>query len=122
MIVPSVKISQANTGKNGLYTFNDNMFDLKEVAGGYSIERVLVEQTEITIPSKINFKQIVEIGDEAFYNNYKLKSVYLPNSIKHIGNSAFYGCSQIESIVLPDSVLSIGDRAFKDCRNLKNPL
>lgn len=120
LIVPSVKISQANTGKNGLYTFNDNMFDLKEVAGGYSIERVLVEQTEITIPSKINYKQIVEIGDEAFYNNYRLKSVYLPNSIKHIGNSAFYGCSQIESIVLPDSVLSIGDRAFKDCRNLKN--
>ena len=61
-----------------------------------------------------------EIPDHAFHNQFKLKSVTLPKSLKKIGNFAFTGCSSLESIDLPAGLKSIGDYAFQDCTSLSD--
>ena len=66
----------------------------------------------------IVFSEKAKVYDEMFYNNDRITSITLPNSITHIGNSAFYGCIELKSITLPDSLTSIGNTAFYNCRNL----
>ena len=56
---------------------------------------------------------IVEIGDNAFYNNDYLLSLMLPNSVTTIGNSAFENSNLYYGIMMPNSVTQIGYRAFR---------
>lgn len=51
-----------------------------------------------------------------------LKSISLPNSLKHIDESAFSYCSGLTSLVIPDQVTTIGDGAFNGCESLENLL
>ncbi len=72
--------------------------------------------TELTIPETVKYKgktyRVTEINWAAFWNYVKLKTVHLPNSIKHIDNCAFFKCYELENINFPDSLERIGVRAF----------
>lgn len=82
-----------------------------------------------------------EIHDFAFYHNFNLLSVVIPdnvtgignyafstclaleivnisNGVKYIGDRAFYGCTAIKNIIIPGGVESIGSHAFYDCYNM----
>jgi hypothetical protein len=67
-----------------------------------------------TIPNSVT-----NIGDEAFYDCFRLTSVAIPNSVTTIGDSAFEG-SFLYSVTIPDSVTSIGDNAFYYCSLLRS--
>ena len=54
-------------------------------------------------------------GYSPFYDQYKLKSVTIGNSVTSIGNYAFSDCTGLTSITIPNSVTSIGDYAFSYC-------
>ena len=41
---------------------------------------------------------VTTIGDEAFYNCYRLTSVTIPDSVTTIGYAAFYGCSSLKTV------------------------
>ena len=69
--------------------------------------------TEYTIPNSVT-----TIGDYAFYDGNKLKSVTIPNSVTTIGECAFYSCTNLTSITIPNSVTTIGEWAFAYCNNL----
>jgi hypothetical protein len=64
----------------------------------------------ITIPSVIDEKPVVAIGNDAFSRKL-LTSVVIPNSVTTIGNNAF-SSNQLTSVIIPDSVTSIGNSAF----------
>ena len=89
----------------------------------------------------LSYSSIDDYGYSPFYNQYKLKSVTIgnsvtsiedyafsycsslisitiPNSVTSIGWTAFYGCSSLTSVTIPNSVTSIGERAFYDCSGL----
>ncbi len=51
------------------------------------------------------------IGDFAFNNSPKLKTISFPSDVKHIGNYAFYDCA-IENVTIPASIYTIGYSAF----------
>lgn len=76
----------------------------------------------IAIPASVNYNEInysvIKIGKRAFYLEYDLTSVLIPNSVTIIENSAFYGCSGLTSIDIPNSVTSIGVGAFSYCSRL----
>ena len=55
---------------------------------------------------------VKSIGNYAFYNCQKLKSITIPDSVTCIGNSAFMGCISLTTITLPDSITEIGYGAF----------
>ena len=65
-------------------------------------------------------KGITNIGQSAFSNCIKIKSISLPNSIKEIEIKAFSGCMNLERIEIPNSVLRIGTSVFEGCNNLKS--
>ncbi len=56
--------------------------------------------------------EVTSIGDGAFSGSFKLKSVVMPEGLKHIGSRAFLGCENIAALSVPDSVTSIGEYAF----------
>lgn len=65
---------------------------------------------------------ITSIGDAAFAEQTKLKSLTLPNTIKNIGNNAFYKCSSLETITIPYGIESIGRSVFHYCSSLKSAM
>ena len=57
---------------------------------------------------------LVELENDAFNSNNKLKSVVLPDSVRIIGNSCFAYCG-ISSMALNDNLKRIGDFCFFKC-------
>jgi hypothetical protein len=72
----------------------------------------------VSIPSVINGLPVVGIGDDAFFPDYGLTQVTLPDTITLIGNGAFWGCSGLTNIVIPPGVTKIGLGAFSQCSSL----
>lgn len=61
------------------------------------------------------------IYSHAFYN-YRIFTVFIPNSVLMIGQSAFGGCSSLEAVNFEhdSSLMLIGEDAFYGCINLKD--
>ena len=76
----------------------------------------------IVIPEKVTYKDmeftVNAIMDEGFINQFKLKSVVIPESVTKIGEKAFYENHNIISLDIPSSVSSIGASAFTTILNV----
>ena len=64
-------------------------------------------------------RELKEIEDCCFWNNLKLKTIIIPNSVNIIGESAFKLCCNLSSIVLSSNLELIGASAFYGCTNLR---
>ena len=69
---------------------------------------------EVTIPNSVT-----TIGDYAFASCSGLKTVTIPNAVTSIGINAFYGCTGLTEVTIPNSVTTIGERAFYRCTGLQ---
>ena len=58
------------------------------------------------------------IGERAFLQCRKLKSVAIPKSVKKLGMESFYLCKNLTSAEIPENVTEIGVAAFNNCPNL----
>ena len=74
----------------------------------------------VTVPEKIDGNKVVNIGNEAFRNNRKIKTVIIPDTVTLIGNSAFYGCSFLTDITMTKNLASLGAYAFYGCSSLNS--
>lgn len=89
--------------------------------GAYSLSGVgSCTDTVIVVPEKFNNRPVKAIADNAFFDNNKIKAVYLPESIESIGESAFHLCTSLETIAFAkDGALkTIGKSAFRSCTAL----
>jgi len=66
----------------------------------------------VDIPSTINGKPVVVIGDNAFKDNITITSVVIPRSVTTIGSFAFQGDAALASVSIGNRVASIGVNAF----------
>ncbi len=71
----------------------------------------------VSIPEKINEKNVTSIGDSAF-RGMGLVSIIIPNSVTKIGNCAFSNCVNLTNIIIPYSVTNIGYDPFSQCLSL----
>lgn len=79
---------------------------------------------EVIIP-----EGVVEVGDSAFAELPKLRSITLPSGLQSIGVGAFLNCTSLTKIAIPDSVTSISapevgsiasfPGSFDGCTNIK---
>lgn len=74
----------------------------------------------VTIPSEIEGVAVTEIGENAFADNRRARSIELPASLQNIRTRAFANCTLIRSIDIPDSVSEIGEEAFVGCVRLSS--
>jgi len=74
----------------------------------------------VTIPSKIKGKPVVNIWENAFKNCTSITGLTIPDSVTSIGQSAFYGCTSLTSATIGNSVTSIGVNAFYGCTSLSS--
>lgn len=89
---------------------------------------------------------VTSIGDNAFENNNKIKTVTFPDTLTKIGDSAFSKCyslegelrlpeglqeigsyaffsdSKIKTVIFPDTLICIGNQAFMSCYGLEGTL
>lgn len=80
------------------------------------IKAYLGNDTNITIPDKIDGIEVGSIKERCFKNS-NIESVTLPSSVTSIEQQAFYGCDNLKSINL-SNVEFIGTEAFTNCPSL----
>ncbi len=81
------------------------------------ITEYLGDDKELTI-DKIDGKEVVAIGENAFQDNESITKVELAQGIERIEDSAFRR-SGLESIIIPNSITQIGMYAFSKCAELE---
>lgn len=99
---------------------------------------IVFRDTNVT---NVNIGSEVESIPDYFFENCKMSTLVIPNSVKSIGNFAFLNCNNlryisigenveeikacafaytaIDSITIPENVKKIGASALQDCMNLK---
>lgn len=100
------------------YIFKDGESEFVVDDGTYrcGIKAYLGNDTNITIPDKINGIEVGSINERCFKNS-NIESVTLPSSVTSIEQQAFYGCNNLKSINL-SNVKFIGTEAFTNCPSL----
>ena len=95
-------------GKTGAYTVPETVTEIEKSA--FTASGV----ESVSMSDAVN-----AVGEGAFSNCSKLKSVVLPKGLKELKKSLFSGCSALEKISIPDSVKTLGNGVFSGCAALK---
>ncbi len=88
-------------------------YAIEEYLDGYSIRQYLGNDAVVVIPSIINGKLVVKIGQEAFSYNKYLTEVTISSCVQVIEAGAFYNCYNLSTVImLPDSPPQIDSTTF----------
>lgn len=63
---------------------------------------------------------VQNVGDYAFYDCQKLRTVTLADSVTAIGRDAFRDCLLLDHVALPPEVIAIEEDTFMNCRHLSD--
>ncbi|MDO4544412.1 MAG: leucine-rich repeat domain-containing protein [Clostridia bacterium] len=88
--------------------------------GTCSILEYTGNETDVTIPSKINGLTVVSLGEKSFYNNDLIKSVTIPDSVIATGYGAFGFCDSLSSVKIGKGLTTLGECTFYGCDALKS--
>lgn len=90
------------------------VFTYSDSDGGLIITGYMGSAEKIEVPSSIDGKAVVGIGESAFAN-LRAEEIILPAGIVSIDWFAFSGCFALKSVTIPASVRSVGYGAFDNC-------
>ena len=132
------------TGQEGLLEQGDYLYRVITLDSGEKAAAVALYNgtaKKVKIPAAMGGYPVVCLEEYAFFGNYDIQSVEipegvtelqtcvfesssvtqvtLPQSLKIIGDYAFYDCQGLQELVLPKNLESIGDSAFACCYGLK---
>ena len=88
---------------------------VKGVAGSSYSGVIVIPDTVVNEGTAWN---VVAVGDSAFFNQFDVADVVIPNSVVCIGKYAFSWCWIENGLEVPSSVDSIGERAFNYINNV----
>lgn len=74
---------------------------------------------KLEIPSEIDGYSVVAVADRAFSGQTDMKTLVLPDTVKHVGDYSFYGCTSLKKADLGSSLKTLGDYSFADCDYLR---
>lgn len=116
---PTTNITEEPTTNSDDYGDSGEDWIVKSTSNKCWIQGYVGTETDVIIPEKICGKIVLGIDDKAFYENKKITSVTIPDSVTSIGGSAFSECTNLKEVVIPNDVTSIENYAFSDCKSLK---
>ena len=81
-------------------------------------------QKEVTIPSELDGRTVVEIDNNAFSNDpdcgcMLIETLNMPDTIRRIGDGFFKSCTGIRQVRFPAALESIGHEAFRGASRLE---
>lgn len=79
------------------------------------VTKYIGNDEHLTIPDNVT-----QLGERAFKDNTKIKSVKLSDTVKEIGEYCFSGCNLLFEIECSNSLTTIDDCAFYSCDLLTN--
>lgn len=82
------------------------------------IKKYIGKEENIQIPSEINGKKVVSIGEKAFNDNYYCINVQIPDGVTEIKDNAFKNCVSLEKVSIPESCKTLGKSIFEECKLL----
>lgn len=91
----------------------------KENSTGITLTDYRGDAVELSIPSNLDGKSVTQLGNDLFFGNMKLRSVYIPGTITAIGSNVFNSCTALEEVQLSFSIKKIAVGTFRNCINLK---
>ena len=115
-----VSISGIICGRNddGEYTYYSGVYaDQWDVYPKSASENV---SGNLSIPSYVYGKPVVEIGNYALDGCDKVTGVTIPSSVTNISRHAFSMCTSLATVTIPSSVRRIGKAAFNGCSKLRS--
>ena len=90
-----------------------------ESSGGITIKKYTGTNSVVTVPNTINGKDVLKIGERAFYNCSDLKQIKLPSKLESLGGRAFEGTG-ITSITIPKTLQNASSSAGGALAGAKN--
>lgn len=95
----------------------DNEFDIADLEFMEENDNIIITGyngncEEIRIPEKINGKVVKKIGDNAFMDNQKITSIYLPDSVEIVGSNSFKNAVNLVTVSFGENLKEIGEYAF----------
>ena len=72
------------------------------------------DDKKIVIPSQINGKKVIGIGNTVFASCNNIEEVIFEEGCSYIGKGAFCGCKNLTHIKFPKSLKEIGEGAFQN--------
>lgn len=109
----SVIICTLTLGANA-QSAGDFTYDIYPDEGVVIITGYKGSDKNVVIPDTIDGVPVTEIGSQAFYYNWDITGVVLPDTVKRISDGAFWGCENLSAFKFSASLESIGTRAFWD--------
>ena len=103
-----------------IFAYQSRDYKVKLYLDHAEIVRYIGKKSDVVIPDRLWGKRVTVIGDRAFKNNYRVKSVIISDNVEEIGQSAFYSCSNLENVTCGKNLKKICYSAFWDCSELKN--
>jgi hypothetical protein len=85
----------------------DFSFDLTEDGEGVVITGYSGKGGKVVIPTAIEDVPVLEIGYQAFFENYDITELVVPDSVITIGGAAFAGMGSLTAVTLPDGLKEI---------------
>jgi hypothetical protein len=107
------KSKNSNETRMFMYEYDEELEGIK------IITYIGLDQTEVTIPKKIDGKPVVCIGNSSFKMCSDIKSLTIPDSVTTIERAAFSNCESLETVNIPSSVKNIEIQAFIYCSSLR---
>ena len=92
--------------------------DISKVVTGDLLTLVETGAFEDSQIQRIDLENVEHVGDDAFKNCKNLEEVKFSTSGLQIGDNAFYGCYRLKSVYCPKNT-TLGAGAFCECRNLE---
>lgn len=97
-------------------------YEVKEegtILTGYVVDKNYEIPENLEIPNVLGGKNVIEIGDSAFFDS-NFKKITLPKTIKKIGTLAFASSDLLCEINTPEALTVINNYAFENCISLKS--
>ncbi len=101
------------TGYDGKTGFAYCVYEDYSIVTGYEGNEI-----SVTVPTKIESKKVMAVGEGAFKDNSVLETVLMPETVLVIEDSAFENCVNLKKIVFSEKTYSIGTSAFAGDKSL----
>ncbi len=124
----TVSADENNNAANGSVTVDSvknaketdaSLFEYEEIDGGIAITKYIGENEVVIIPSTIDGKDVVSLGEMVFANNEVIRACKSSDCIQEISKRAFTNCTNLEIFISGSQVKRIDDYAFNNCTKLE---